>query len=260
MKAYIPIFKFNHPTAQIPEKVKFRLRLVRFISLWANRHAPSEVVTPAPDLEKLRHQHQERAESFYDAALDSTFQDDLLEEHLESSSYPKSATAVQSVHETICLADLVPMFIALSAARGKVSQDEPLQILEQWMELAGEFMLQAALQQFLECSNSSGQKIREIFSWGWRPSPHKAWEDEQAVNDMFRDGQDEREVALWGAIRQKYMDLVCVPVHSHACLAMAFSLPSPSPKDLTPTAAANVYDASDEAIDRLGAPLPAPRL
>ena len=110
--------------------------------------------------------------------------------------------------EVVSLADLVPMFIGLSASRANLFEDDKVSAHEGWMDLAGEFMLQAALEQCLEYSDCSSTKLREIFSWGWRPTPTKSWEDEEAVNDMFCDDEAMDEIESWTKIRAKYIDLV----------------------------------------------------
>jgi hypothetical protein len=83
------------------------------------------------------------------------------------------------------LSDLVPLFVGLSAARNELPDTYCTSITPQWMELTGEFMLQATLEQCLVYGSPGPAKLKEIFSWGWRANPTKVWEDEQAVNDLF---------------------------------------------------------------------------
>jgi hypothetical protein len=201
------MFKCNHPAVRVSKDVQFRLRLIKFTSLYSKRHIPCEVTPPAPELERVRRKHRKRAEDFYDSSSDSSFQDSLFDQQIGNSSRQQTATPRGNA-EAVSLADLVPMFIGLSSARSTLFEDEPVGVHEGWMELAGEFMLQAALEQCLEYSDCSGSKLREIFSWGWRPNPTKFWEDEEAVNGMFCDEDVMQELEAWSAIRQKYIDLV----------------------------------------------------
>jgi len=130
-----------------------------------------------------------------------------------------SQRPTQSSHsrdEATSLADFVPMFIGLSALRSTLFEEDAVGIHEGWMELAGEFMLQAALEQCLEYSDCSGTKLREIFSWGWRPNPTKIWEDEESANAMFCDDDTLREIQGWSEIRNKYIDLVSA-LHNNHC-------------------------------------------
>jgi hypothetical protein len=125
-------------------------------------------------------------------------------------SLRQSATKSRSAEETVSLADLVPMFIGLSALRAGLLEDDRISVNDGWMELAGEFMLQAALEQCLEYSDCSSTKLREIFSWGWRVNPGKSWDDADAVNEMFCDDDEDEEVEGWSEIRSKYINLVRV--------------------------------------------------
>lgn len=162
---------------------------------------------PAPELEKVRRKHRKRAEDYYDSSSDSSFADSLFEQQMGSASRRRTVSSRNS-EDALSLADLVPMFIGLSAARASLFEDEQVGVHEGWMELAGEFMLQAALEQCLEYNNCSGTKLREIFSWGWRPTPTKYWEDEEAVNEMFCDGEVMQEIQSWSHVREKYIELV----------------------------------------------------
>ena len=107
------------------------------------------------------------------------------------------------------------MFVSLSAARSELQGVDAANITRQWMELAGEFMLQAALEQCLVYGTSSASKLREIFSWGWRPSPTQVvWDDERIVNQMFCEEGRHQEVEEWAAIRRDFVNMVCHCTHS----------------------------------------------
>ena len=205
------MFKCNHPNEEVPDTTHFRLRLLKFTTLYGKRLTPCETTPPPAELQALRRRNRKRADGFYTDSSDSSFQDSLLEQHIGKSEHRRSASRLRDSPESTSLADLVPMFIGLSAARSRLMKGGESGITETWMELAGEFMLQAALEQCLEYSSTSSLKLREIFSWGWRPSPTKYWEDEESVNEMFCDEDALREIQGWAEIRQKYIDLVGSP-------------------------------------------------
>jgi hypothetical protein len=200
------------------------LRLIKFTTLYSKRNVPCEVATPAPELEKLRRKHRRRAEDFYDSSSDSSFSESLFEQRM-SKSARRPAPKPRHDEEAVSLADLVPMFVGLSAARATLFEDDKVSAHEGWMDLAGEFMLQAALEQCLEYSDCSGAKLREIFSWGWKANPKQSWEDEQVVNEMFCDDEEMKENESWARIRSKYIDLVSSPL-----AAVKFSLTQPQLK------------------------------
>lgn len=193
---------------QVPDDVNFRLRLIKFTSLYSKRNMPCEVTPPSAELEKLRRKHRRRAEEFYDSSSDSSFSDSLLEQRMGGPTRHQTSKPKRD-EEVVSLADLVPMFIGLSALRANLFEDDKVSAHEGWMDLAGEFMLQAALEQCLEYSDCSSTKLREIFSWGWRPNPTKSWDDEEAVNGMFCDDEVMEEIRCWTETRSKYINLVC---------------------------------------------------
>jgi hypothetical protein len=209
------VFKCNHPTVRVPDEVNFRLRLIKFTSLYSKRNVPCEVSPPAAELEKLRRKHRRRAEDYYDSSSDSSFSESLFEQRMGQSARHQSNKPRHN-DAVVSLADLVPMFIGLSASRANLFEDDKVSAHEGWMDLAGEFMLQAALEQCLEYSDCSSTKLREIFSWGWRPSPTKSWEDEEAVNEMFCDDEEMEEIESWTEIRAKYIALVSSKTQLHA--------------------------------------------
>jgi hypothetical protein len=205
MPAFLRIFKGKHANEVVPESTQFRLRLVKFATLYGHRLNPCMTTPPPSELENLRQTHRRRADEWWDSASP------------ESPTFPGSfdrqperrSSGFRGSVEATTLADLVPMFVALSAARSELQGQDSANITRQWMELAGEFMLQAALEQFLVHGNNSTSKLREIFSWGWRPSPEQViWEDEPLANQMFCDESRQREVEGWASIRREYVRLV----------------------------------------------------
>lgn len=175
--------------------------------MFSKRNVPCEVATPAPELEKLRRKHNRRAEEFYGSSSDSSFSESLFEKRMSTSSR-RPAPKPSHDEEAVSLADLVPMFVGLSAARVTLFEDDRVSAHEGWMDLAGEFMLQAALEQCLEYSDCSGAKLRGVFSWGWRANPKHSWEDEDVVNNMFCDDEESKENESWAKIRSRYIELV----------------------------------------------------
>lgn len=107
------------------------------------------------------------------------------------------------------------MFIGLSAARSNMDVSTR-EITTQWMHLAGQFMLQAALEKCLLYGQCPAEKLREIFSWGWKEDISTSWQDEQSVNDMFfdmdqyNDDGSRREVKGWKEVKMGYFKMVSI--------------------------------------------------
>jgi hypothetical protein len=165
------------------------------------------MTTPPPsELQSLRQTHRNRAEEWWDS--DSS-ESPTIPSNLDRQPARRSSTGFRASADATSLADLVPMFVALSAARSELQGEDSTNITRQWMELAGEFMLQAALEQCLVYGTHSTSKLREIFSWGWRPSPEQViWEDAPRVNQMFCEEGRQQEVEGWAEIRREFVAMV----------------------------------------------------
>ncbi|TID14252.1 hypothetical protein E2P81_ATG09130 [Venturia nashicola] len=209
--SFLRIFKRNHPTESVSDAIKLRLRLVKFTTLFGRRSAQSATTPSVADLEALRQTHRRRATDYWDSSSDGSFQESAFQHRQPSER--RSATQYRATTDSIALADLVPMFLALSAARSNMDMSTR-EITTQWMHLAGQFMLQAALEQCLLYGQCPEEKLREIFSWGWKEDISTSWQDEQSVNDMFfdMDQYDEdgsrREVKGWREIKMSYFQML----------------------------------------------------
>jgi hypothetical protein len=209
--AFLRIFKNNHPNESVSDTIKLRLRLVKFTTLYGRRLTQSTTTPSSADLEALRQTHRRRANEYWDSSSDGSFQESAFQHRQPSER--RSATEFRANTGSIALSDLVPMFISLSAARSTM-QMSARDITKQWMHLAGQFMLQAALEQCLLYGQCPAEKLREIFSWGWKENISTSWQDEQSVNDMFfdMDQYDEdgsmREAKGWKEIKMSYFKMV----------------------------------------------------
>jgi hypothetical protein len=199
----------------VSDAIKLRLRLVKFTTLHGRRLTQSTTTPSSADLEALRQTHRRRANEYWDSSSDGSFQESVFQHRQPSER--RSATEFRASTGSVALSDLVPMFIGLSAARSTM-QMSTRDITKQWMHLAGQFMLQAALEQCLLYGQCPAEKLREIFSWGWKENISTSWQDEQSVNDMFfdMDQYDEngstREVKGWKEIKMSYFKMVSISI------------------------------------------------
>lgn len=113
---------------------------------------------------------------------------------------------------------IIPLFFNISA---KIAIFIKQSISEQWIELAAQFMLQAALESYVKLDSTVevGNPLALSFAWGWIPSTY--WDDfdssdrsgieaELMINDMFaadRGNQSKGDPA-WQKTRLKYMSLL----------------------------------------------------
>jgi hypothetical protein len=98
------------------------------------------------------------------------------------------------------LMDLQPLFLRLCAARSVLKGDSHT-IKETWMHFAGEFMLQAAMEQIMVHGASNTRALKEIFAWKWTGL--------QGIDEMF-EGQEQDDIEQWENIRHEWAMKVCV--------------------------------------------------
>lgn len=103
------------------------------------------------------------------------------------------------------------MFMSISAMRAG-----NLEPTGTWMDLAGHFMLQAALEQALFRGNHSTAAVGQAFAWGYiRRSTieEDIFDDDQEdvveLNEMFKRGNEEAEVLGWSKKKREYAQIVC---------------------------------------------------
>lgn len=110
--------------------------------------------------------------------------------------------------------------MALSASRAVL--DCEFTITPRWMALACDFMLQAALEQYLLRGAKGSDAVTEAFAWGYirekddmmdldvGHAPFEEWSPEEVLaNEMLHGGEDEdAEMAWWGEIRDETLDLL----------------------------------------------------
>lgn len=150
--------------------------------------------------------------------------------HPEDSTYNtwnrlcrrSSSTKVNKPPRTeATLISLSPLFFTISARiTGFVNQG----ISKQWVELAAQLMLQAALESCLTTAGMHGidNPVSVAFAWGWIPSSH--WDEcesidrvsiehEEMINRMFEDDSSNRtrENQLWQMTRLKYLSIFSNP-------------------------------------------------
>jgi len=101
------------------------------------------------------------------------------------------------------LLDLQPLFLRLSAARAALKGDEAT-IKESWMHFAGEFMLQAAMEQLMVHGAKDAEVLKEIFSWKWAGLD---------LDEMF-EAQGQEDIAQWDAIRREWAGKLNPPSRS----------------------------------------------
>ncbi|KAF2234709.1 hypothetical protein EV356DRAFT_141639 [Viridothelium virens] len=234
--AFLGQFKAKHPPQAISSDLKFRLRLLQFVSLFTRRLRPTTCSPTDESLQRLRNMHQTRAtmrrtyippdfdESpriwnvFPLSEINLTINRELALKSLKVKQAANNAT--YGFQSSVAMLDLLPLFMSLSA---HLYQETGGEVKGRWLELAAEFMLQAALEQYLIQGTCGTEILHECFSFGWRPkdianrkakhrrnshhlADHEYQEmdkEEEIINDMFYDEDNHTEIEGWKEIRER---------------------------------------------------------
>lgn len=207
-----------HPEFHASPELHFRLRLLKYATLSANRFAPSCASPTASATQALRDRHRERAEasSYYNrlptdlnadtlaASLSTSFSRSDITNHAKNLLVVSSATAPSSspdAKSTTTLLDTLPEFMALSASKAML---DARNITETWMRLAAGYMSHAFMEQVLVCGNSGLAPLLEAFAWGFDEFSNAVdGSDEENINVMFL-GED-GTLEGWDDLREAHI-------------------------------------------------------
>jgi hypothetical protein len=224
----------------IPSHILFRVALSKTLVLFAYRLRRNYTFTSEDFLAIIRKQASERRrvwekyrpEEFWDRFnCDRVFP--LDSETLEwtrgrlfyglsmhDSDQRSWAADFYSSPARASLADLLFSFVEVGLEAEKMWSDADS--LVEWMELMGEWMLQAAVEAYLTYRTSGWDTLREIFAFGY-VRPYDGQQLDPAVAKSLsifrRKGHLDGERDGWAAIRRKYLEVVsflyCFSISSH---------------------------------------------
>ena len=232
--AFVSIFRARHPLHKPDVELRFRILLLKFVTLFTQRLTRSPTIPSRPALQMLRADNQERAREWigsadripsssldvtqFDASLPLPVQ--ALERNRAHVLHALGVPAEDEDYEdafygtagSISLLDLIPLFMRVSAARNAMNQSN---LTGRWMQLASEFMLQACLEQYLVYGAQGLDAVDEAFAWGYKEhSPNDASAEvgdemftcqDNEVESMFEDEDYEMEVEDWNSTRLSYL-------------------------------------------------------
>ena len=239
--SFLAIFQVRHPEYKLDAELRFRLRLLKLVTLFSQRLTRNPTTPLRSALKQVRASNQDRARTWISSAERLPTANHDISAFDDSSSFPRREElernrahvlhelgipaedeAYEDAHygtsEYISLLDLLPQFMQISAARNAMSNSN---LSEQWMRMAGEFMLQACLEQYLVVGANGSDAVDEAFAWGYKAREQdgdsmeidgKGGETpEDEVNEMLEDEIYETEVDGWTAVKQHYLELLFPP-------------------------------------------------
>ncbi len=194
-----------HPDYHASAYLQFRLRLLRYTALYANRFAPSRAAPTASALQAMQKKHHVRAMA---SPYHSRLPRDLEDVNLVVSEQ-EALTLVDSKHSYLpspSLLDTLPEFIALSAAKGML---EGSNITDFWMKLAVGYMTHAVVEQILVFGNPGIGPLRDAFAWGFdENSTVEDGSEELQINAMFMG--ENGTVDGWDDLREVHIRAVSI--------------------------------------------------
>jgi hypothetical protein len=218
--------KFNG--RQLNSQSSFRSRLLQFVLLFTHRFNHDKTWTNDESLNEIRAQNRNRGQYWqqstsrspavraaqFDPHSNFPLPDRILalNRHALASALDmpeKRRRWVTDVNGTPSLHCLLPLFIELTAARTGV--DNEWQPTEQWLQLAGQFMLQAALEEYLLNGAFGDECLNTIFAFGC-PGTESTAQEPLAVTAMravFCDPEKvHQQVHGWSKVRKQYINEV----------------------------------------------------
>lgn len=211
----------KHQGRRLGNVAAFRSRLLQFVLLLTHRYHPTQTWTNEDSLRRLRQQNMARITVWSDShGFEKNYHNanrNLDDETITSARQRRaSELALPSTFRLDQFSDpdrpaldqLLPVFIELTAARTLLGDEwEPT---SDWFDLAGQFMLQAVIDQYVTNGHCSIECCTAIFAFG-DPGAKRGSEatDVTAMRSLFcTDGSSRTELPEWTAIRRKHIKAV----------------------------------------------------
>ena len=221
--AFLSIFSHRHPEYTYDDELRFRLQLLKFTTLFTQRYSRSPSTPPTASLKHLRAKNSVRVKAGTAHGPRSPAPAPILEaddlernraQTLHDLGLPAEDEAYEDAFygtsECVSLLDLLPAFLTLSALRNRISHS---QVSAKWIQMAGEFTLQALLEQVLVYGIGDGKRLHEVMdeALGWGVlSQDGADHDvgsmqgkESLVEEMFMDDATGEEIQSWTETKEQ---------------------------------------------------------
>jgi hypothetical protein len=211
----------KHQGKRLGSVAAFRSRLLQLLLLLTHRYHPTQTWTNGDSLQKLRQQNMGRTTVWTDShGLEKNFQtaNRILDDSAITSARQHRASELAlpptfpldqfSDPDRPALDQLLPLFIELTTARTLLGDGwEPT---SDWFELAGQFMLQAVIDQYITNGHCSIERFTAIFAVGNPGAKHSSeGTDVTAMRSLFCTGDTSgTELPEWQRIRSSNIEAV----------------------------------------------------
>lgn len=215
----------RHKGQRLGRLIAFRSRLLQFVLLLTHRYHPTQTWTSENSLRELKQQNAARGtlwSDLYGSGKEhtSTTSNRILDAKALESLRQRRATNLRlspsfktdrlNDPDRPTLAHLLPVFVELTAARAGL--EDEWQPSSDWSDLAGQFMLQAVIDQYIVNGYCHPETRTAIFAFG-NPATvsHNERTGVEAMRILFcKDDNPAEERAEWTAVRHMYIKEVSV--------------------------------------------------
>ncbi|KAF2675919.1 hypothetical protein K458DRAFT_323446 [Lentithecium fluviatile CBS 122367] len=215
--------KHRHNGRRLNTQAAFRSRLLQFALLFSHRLNHDKTWTSEESLNELRAQNRKRGYYWqhytahapalrqpFDTPSEFPLSDGALAENrhelASSLGQPQDRRRwVTDVEGTPSLHCLLPLFVELTEARVMLGGWSPA---EGWMDLVGQFMLQAVIEEYLQNGAYGEEAFNTIFAFGCPGSARRPDEgtDIQAMRTLFCvEGNTREQIDGWSRVKRRYI-------------------------------------------------------
>ncbi|KAF1956581.1 hypothetical protein CC80DRAFT_61017 [Byssothecium circinans] len=216
--------KHKHSGRRLNSQAAFRSRLLQFSLLFSHRLNHDQTWTTEESLNSVRALNRKRGTFWrshtahapalgqpFDPSSEFPLADGALAENRNDLACSLGQQAdqrrwVTDLEGTPSLHCLLALFIELTAARVELGDWEPS---DGWMDLAGQFMLQAVIEEYLFNGAYGEEPFNTIFAFGCPSTPRTPEDgtDIQAMRMLFcAEGNPREQIAGWSDIKQRYIN------------------------------------------------------
>ncbi|KAK4497190.1 hypothetical protein PRZ48_011640 [Zasmidium cellare] len=224
---FLALFRHRYPGYQFDAEMRFRQQLLQLVALFTQRLTRNSVTPPKSSVQGLRESNQVRTRRWigsidrlptagyhvhpydHDLPLNDTKLEDNRAHALQSLGIPAEDDAYDDsfygTRECLSLLDLIPLFIKVSAT---LRDGLGINVGNKWMRFAGEWMLQACLEQYLVYGASGTDAIDEAFAWGhMEESAEGDQEDaDKDMNAIFYNDEKDTESSGWEKLKEEMLE------------------------------------------------------
>ncbi|KAF2857243.1 hypothetical protein K470DRAFT_273456 [Piedraia hortae CBS 480.64] len=212
----IGVFKSRHPRYKLHDEIQFRLALLQFVTLFTQRYTRNPSTPTRKEVQRLREKHAAKLIEWRKLADLPLNPRGKASEPLESHQLVNNR--VQALRDLGCpqdlfygtksclsYLDLLPLFLQTNFLRWQMMGAEENQITETWIDLVGEYLIQACLEQAFVFGTDSFEKVVDMaFSLG---CPTRRLAD-SCPSQMFWDAHNMHENQKWRDAKQHYRQML----------------------------------------------------